>query len=234
MSALASMRVQLPQVLSSGQDQIFVLDRDQRMVAFFGYWPKESPRRPQDLLGKRKDEIFGPDVAAVHEAAALRALNEEEVAYEWSVTDAPRPVHLLTAASPLRNADGQVVGVLLVTRNVTALKQAQLEIEQALREKTNQLLEVEQRVKQVAAAFRPPSQDHVGQATTGLHASAFLSRREHEVLNLLRRGARLRSIAQTLGISVETVRRHVKAMFRKTGVHSQEALVTLFSGIDEQ
>jgi DNA-binding CsgD family transcriptional regulator len=33
---------------------------------------------------------------------------------------------------------------------------------------------------------------------------------------------------------VETVRRHVKAMFRKTGVHSQEALVTLFSGIDEQ
>jgi DNA-binding CsgD family transcriptional regulator len=28
---------------------------------------------------------------------------------------------------------------------------------------------------------------------------------------------------------VETVRRHVKTMFRKTGVHSQEALVQLFA-----
>jgi DNA-binding CsgD family transcriptional regulator len=33
-----------------------------------------------------------------------------------------------------------------------------------------------------------------------------------------------------LRISIETVRRHVKAMFRKTGVHSQEELVKLFSG----
>jgi DNA-binding CsgD family transcriptional regulator len=178
--------------------------------------------------------VFGADVAAVHEAAALRALNEEEVAYEWSVTDMARPVHLLTAASPLRNDDAEVVGVLLVTRDITPLKQAQLEIEHALREKTNQLLEVERGMRQVAAAFRPSPRDHVEQAkTSGLHTSAFLSKREHEVLNLLRRGARLRSIAQTLGISVETVRRHVKAMFRKTGVHSQEALVKLFFGTGE-
>jgi PAS domain S-box-containing protein len=157
MASLGSMRVQLPHVLSSGQDQIFILDQDQRMVAFFGRWPKTSPWRPEDMLGKRKSDLFGSDGAAVHDAAALRALKGEETAYEWTVTDAPRPVHLFTAASPLRGDDGEIVGVLLVTRNVTPLKQAQLEIEQALEEKTNQLLEVERGVRRVAAALHVPA-----------------------------------------------------------------------------
>jgi PAS domain S-box-containing protein len=231
MTSLGSMRVRLPHVLSSGQDQIFVLDREQRMVAFFGSWPDTSPGRPHDMLGKRKSDLFGPDSAAVHDAAALRALKGDETAYEWTVKDAPHRVHLLTAASPLRADDGEIVGVLLVTRNVTPLKQAQLEIEQALQDRTNQLLEVERGVRRVAAALQRSPRDVVEHAkTSGLHTSAFLSMRERQVLDLLRRGARTRSIARTLGISVETVRRHVKAMFRKTGVHSQEALVKLFAG----
>jgi DNA-binding NarL/FixJ family response regulator len=165
----------------------------------------------------------------VHEAAALRALNGEDVAYEWSISDKPRPVHLFTAASPLRNAYGVIAGVLLVTCNVTSLKQAQLEVEQALADKTSQLLEIQHGVRQIATSLHPPPQGKSQRRTPPLlHTSAFLSSREHEVLNLLRQGVRLRSIAQTLGISIETARRHVKAMFRKTGVHSQEALVKLF------
>ena len=155
MAALASMGVHLPQVLSSGQDQIFVLDRNQRMVAFFGHWPKESPRRPQDMLGKRKRDVFGADIAAVHEAAGLRALNGEEAVFEWSVVDAPRPVHLLTAASPLLNDTGEVAGILLVTRNITQLKQMQLETERTLQQQTDQLVEIERGMKQVAAALQP-------------------------------------------------------------------------------
>lgn len=42
MDALVSMKVRLPRLLSSGQDQIFVLDRQQPMVAFFGHWPEYS------------------------------------------------------------------------------------------------------------------------------------------------------------------------------------------------
>jgi DNA-binding CsgD family transcriptional regulator len=62
-----------------------------------------------------------------------------------------------------------------------------------------------------------------------LRLTGSLSKRELEILELLRRGVRLRSVGKRLGISVETVRRHVKTMFRKTGVHSQEALVQLFA-----
>ena len=126
-AGLASMRVRLPNVLSSGQDQIFVLDREQRIVAFFGHWPKESPRRLKDLLGKRKRDLFGPNAAAVHEAAVLRALNGEEAAYEWSITDVPQSVHLFTAASPLRNDDGVVAGVLLVLAEPPRVESARSE-----------------------------------------------------------------------------------------------------------
>jgi PAS domain S-box-containing protein len=228
-AALASMNLRLHNLLSAGLDQIFVLDREQRMVAFFGHWPKESPWALEELLGKRKRDVFGADKAAIHEAATLRALKGEEVSYEWTVKDKVRLTYLFTTASPLRTDAGVVTGVLLVTRNVTPLKQEQLAIQQALREKTDQLAEVELSVKRIAATLRPPASAVEPASTSRLHTNAFLSKREREVLSLLQRGLRPRTIAQTLGLSVETVRHNVKTMFRKTGVHSQEALVRLFS-----
>jgi DNA-binding CsgD family transcriptional regulator/PAS domain-containing protein len=234
LTALGSMNVRFSHLLSSGQDQIVVLDREQRMVGFFGHWPKESPRQVENMLGKRKRDIFGPELAALHEDAASRALNGENASYEWSVTDVPRPVHLFTAASPLRNDDGVIVGVLLVTRNITLLKQAMLETERTLQATTSQLLEVESGVRRIAASLQRQSRgetDH--QATRSKESRPFLSQREHQVLDLLCKGERSRSIAQALGISIETVRRHIKAMFRKTGVHSQVALVKFFSDTGE-
>jgi len=64
----------------------------------------------------------------------------------------------------------------------------------------------------------------------GFHAGSPLnplSSRERQVLELLGRGYRPRSIAEQLRVSPETVRNHLKAMFRKTGTHSQEELTAL-------
>lgn len=145
-----------------------------------------------------------------------------------------QPVHLFTAASPLRNDQGVVVGVLLVTRDVTTLKQAQLAIERKLQEKTDQLLEVESGAQRIASALQRSSPGDVKHpARGGLHSDAFLSGGSAKSWTCFG-GARSRSIAQKLGISIETVRRHMKAMFRKTGVHSQDALVSLFSDTREQ
>lgn len=52
------------------------------------------------------------------------------------------------------------------------------------------------------------------------------SSREAEVLDLLSRGNRVEQIAKALFLSSHTVRNHIKAMFRKTGVHSQGELVS--------
>jgi two-component system response regulator DesR len=48
-----------------------------------------------------------------------------------------------------------------------------------------------------------------------------LTAREHDVLTQLAAGADARQIAQGLGLSVHTVRDHLKAIRKKFGVHSQ-------------
>lgn len=60
---------------------------------------------------------------------------------------------------------------------------------------------------------------------------ADMSRRELEVLQLLLSSRRVSSIARELSISAYTVRNHLRAVFRKLGVHSQTELLEMFRGI---
>jgi PAS domain S-box-containing protein len=55
----------------------------------------------------------------------------------------------------------------------------------------------------------------------GRMPSGGLTPRQAEVLRALSRGWSTRQIAETLGISVETVRNHVRAVLRAFGVHSR-------------
>ena len=66
---------------------------------------------------------------------------------------------------------------------------------------------------------RPPTSPPVA-----LH---HLSPREAEVVALLGRGDRVEQIASAMFLSRHTVRNHLKAIFRKVGVHSQGELVAL-------
>jgi DNA-binding NarL/FixJ family response regulator len=64
-------------------------------------------------------------------------------------------------------------------------------------------------------------------ASRSLPASVLeqLSPREREILDALAAGQRVGNIAQAFGISAFTVRNHLKAIFRKLGVHSQVELL---------
>jgi len=58
-------------------------------------------------------------------------------------------------------------------------------------------------------------------------ALAVLSTREREILDRLLAHQRVPGIARTLNISENTVRNHLKSMYAKLGVHSQEELLEL-------
>ena len=60
-----------------------------------------------------------------------------------------------------------------------------------------------------------------------------LTARETEVLAELCRGRRDREIAEALGISAETVRSHLKAVFQKTGLAGRTAVVSACMATDE-
>ena len=57
--------------------------------------------------------------------------------------------------------------------------------------------------------------------------SPSLTRREAQVLELLAAGCRYAEVALRLGISTHTVASHVKNIYRKLGVRSAVAAVTL-------
>lgn len=57
-----------------------------------------------------------------------------------------------------------------------------------------------------------------------------LSTREREIVEHLSGGHRVPEIATTLGISPNTVRNHLKSVFRKLGVSSQVELLSLLAG----
>jgi len=60
--------------------------------------------------------------------------------------------------------------------------------------------------------------------TTGVRPD--LTPRQQEVLQLLAEGLDTREIARRLGVAVETARNHIRALFRRLGVHSRlEAVI---------
>ena len=60
-----------------------------------------------------------------------------------------------------------------------------------------------------------------------LARSGDLTRREIEVARIVAEGDSPREVAERIGISIETARLHLKAAFRKLGVHSQTELALL-------
>ena len=69
---------------------------------------------------------------------------------------------------------------------------------------------------ELPSRIQPPSQPSVSQ----------LTRREIQVLELLAEGLSARDVAERLGISLFTVRRHIETILLKTGVHTQAQAVT--------
>ena len=117
-------------LMNSTIDIIFTLDRDQRHTGVFGPWVERAGLTAETFLGKTAREILGDQAAEVHEAANLRALNGEDVIYEWSESGLNGIQYYQTALSPLRNAEGIITGIVGIGRNFTPQKQ----IEAALRE----------------------------------------------------------------------------------------------------
>jgi DNA-binding CsgD family transcriptional regulator len=224
--SLARLGVDLFQVLACVADEVIVLDRDRRLVALIGDSPDE-PFRRETAAGTLRD-LFGPQVADAHEAGCAAALEGRYSAYEWIRRRGRQSLQLFTTASPLRDAAAHIVGIVLLTRMVGALSRDQTAIVASLAEATGRLVEVEERMRQLADALERYRRSKRVLATFRADSPLqHISSRERQVLELLGQGYRPRSIAEKLHVSPDTVRNHLKAMFKKTGTHSQEELTAL-------
>jgi len=67
-------------------------------------------------------------------------------------------------------------------------------------------------------------------ASPGVHGSPAITRRESEVLELVRKGCSNAEIAAALFVSINTVRTHLQSLSQKFGVTSRSKLVAASSG----
>ena len=76
-----------------------------------------------------------------------------------------------------------------------------------------------------------PGVDHHIQQGYENFGTSYVSEREQEVLELLLRGYGADTSAEKLDISLETVRRHRKSIYKKLDVNSQADLFALFINV---
>lgn len=149
----------LRSIINSSADAIFVKDAQHRVVlgneAFARTMP--NPMTVEEIIGKTDTEcgwsekfVKGdPETGSMgFEEADRRALAGETV----EITEEPGAVGnkeglFQTIKTPFRNAHGDIIGIVCISRDVTAYKTLELEMRKALEEKATLLREVQHRVK---------------------------------------------------------------------------------------
>ncbi|MDE3099206.1 MAG: response regulator transcription factor [Verrucomicrobiota bacterium] len=97
--------------------------------------------------------------------------------------------------------------------------------------------ELIQAIEQVQAGGAPMTMqiarklvDHFHHVPTAAPDAAKLTKREQEILGLLSNGALYKEISDALGISITTVRTHLKHIYEKLHVHSRTEAAVKFLG----
>ncbi|MCK9689194.1 PAS domain-containing protein [Scleromatobacter humisilvae] len=121
----------LEAIAQSASDAIYAKDLEGRYVFCNRAAAEFVGRRVEDVLGRTSEELFGAEAATrITEDDRKAARGELKGAFEETLPSAHGPVHLLTTKGPLVDAEGTLLGILSVSRDVMPMRQAQ----RALRE----------------------------------------------------------------------------------------------------
>jgi PAS domain S-box-containing protein len=117
-------------IAETAQDQIFVISREDRVEYVNRSAAEQLRAAPESLIGRRRDEIFPPEVAERQKRNIDQVLNTGRPMYiEGRTMYREREVWLGTWLAPLADGDGSVRGVIGFSRDITERKRA----EEALR-----------------------------------------------------------------------------------------------------
>ena len=165
---------------------------------------------PDDAEGRLATEAFRTSTSPAVARATLQATAEMDVTAEAAVVRAPAVV--------LHRRDGQVISLEVSRALADSLPNGRLEILPGSSaglffEKTNDVVD---RLTAFALDPEAPASKSVGGRSSSAGAAASgLSGREREVLGLLAAGESNGQIAASLGLSINTIERHVSNLYRK-------------------
>ncbi len=116
----------LEAIARSASEAIYAKDPEGRYVFCNPAAAELLGVRVEDVLGRTNEQLFPPDVAARVSEDDRRALGGELTGSYEEVLPSPRgPVHLLSTKGPLVDAEGNQLGLLVLSRDMTAMREAQ-------------------------------------------------------------------------------------------------------------
>ncbi len=121
--ALAMERDLFQAVMESAPDLLYVKDRESRFLrANAAVAANLGVASPSDLIGRTDRDFFPPDLAEKFRADEQRVMTTGQPIrnqLEGKTGDGDSPAWVLTTKSPLRNRNGEIVGIVGVAREVT-------------------------------------------------------------------------------------------------------------------
>ena len=118
-------------LIEASEDEIALKDSQGQYVLVNSAFAKTVGMPVDEIIGKTYLDIIAPEGRDAVRVGDLRVLNDgktEEIEVDAPTTSGPR--HFLVRKVPVRNEDGEVVGVLTIARDITERKR----MEEALRE----------------------------------------------------------------------------------------------------
>jgi len=117
---------------TAAQDHIFVINHEDRVEYVNQAAAEQLRTTPDRVIGKRRSEIFPPEVADRQGANLRKVLAEGEPLYaEGRTMYLDREVWLSTWLAPIPDDNGNVTAVLGLSRDMTARKRAEDELRAA-------------------------------------------------------------------------------------------------------
>jgi len=133
-------------IIDSSLDMIITVDRNRRIVEFNKAAEKAFGFRREDMVGTMVDILY----ADPKEGREIHGIALEEGRCTREVLNRRKNGEMflsLVSASPLFDLQGNVQGVMGVSRDITEQKQAEQQIKRSLQEKEVMLREIHHRVK---------------------------------------------------------------------------------------
>ncbi len=120
----------LEAIARSASDAIFAKDLEGRYIYCNQAAANVHERPASEVIGRTNAELFGADAAAISEADHRAIAGEQMEAYEETLHRSQGPLRMLTTKGPLFDADGTLIGMLGVSRDVSEVRRT----ERALRD----------------------------------------------------------------------------------------------------
>ncbi len=128
-AALDKERKMLRTIIDTVFDFIYVKDVDGRyLISNPAHARSLGKSSVNDVVGKSNSEVHEPKVAAQYDAdeqAIIQTGQPRVVKDEVRINQLGEPIWMSTTKVPLRDSEGQIIGIVGISRDITAAKQAE-------------------------------------------------------------------------------------------------------------